>query len=444
MKLSAKIYAVAESIIGIVVGVFCTYYYIQSLSTAEDINKELLQLFVLFTLTYFCRCFPIYIRPDFAIDMAFISNFAILLYKGPIVAAAITLVSSPFVIERLPSYEKKFSHILNTPLIKSTFNMANFTLSVFLGGMVYVWMGGTVGFIKFPEVILPSISMILTIMLVNSTILLILFKLKSGISFFPSLLRNMIEFLPSVLAAAPIGFLIAKCMTMRNGEYLAFLFMFPLFFARYTFSLYVDVKHNYYVMLKTLTYTIEAKDDYTRGHSERVEKYAITLAREMRFSHSQIENISVAALLHDIGKIGIDERILRKPASLSSEERSIIERHPEISVSILKEVKLAPIVFEMIIHHHERYDGKGYPTGKGGDSLPLEVYILGVADTYDAITSTRPYSDASTPEFAMKIIREEKGRQFHPKVVDAFLRAYEKGDMALIERGNREQDLLLV
>jgi len=438
MKPLAKVYALLVSIIGAVLGVYCIYLNILELGQSTNLHKELVQLFVLIILAYFCRCFPIYIRPDFAIDMAFISNVAILLCKGPVVAAAITYFSSPFVVERFPSDDKKYAHILNTPLIKSTFNYGNFTISVFLGGKAFLAAGGQIGNLALPDVLLPMCAMILTIMIVNSALLLTLFKLNKGINFFSALIANIYEFFPSVLAAAPIGFFISKFMILNDGEYLVFLFMLPLFLARYTFSLYIDVKHNYFVMLKTLTYSLEAKDEYTRGHSERVEAYSRTLAREMRMSRTQVEHITVAALLHDIGKIGIDESILRKPSSLSNEERSIIERHPEISVQILKEVKLAPIVFEMVLHHHERYDGRGYPSGLGGDELPIEVFILGVADAYDAMTSKRPYNDGFSSDEAKQTIMEEKGKQFHPKVVDAFVRAYDRGRMALIEKNYQD------
>ena len=430
----ARGYAILEAGIGIALGCYCTYLYVSQLIVTGSPGRELLQLFVLFLLAYLCRCFPIFIRPDFAIDMAFISNVAILLIKGPVVAAMITFVSSPFVVERHPdpSGERTYAHIFNTPLIKSAFNYGNFTLSVFLGGQAFTLAGGVVGDISLPGVIVPMLAMIFVTMLANSSLLLILFKLNNGQRFFSTLFSDILNFFPSVLAAAPIGFFIAKLMLDREGEYLALMFMVPLFLARYTFSLYIDGKQNYYVMLKTLTYTLEAKDGYTRGHSERVERYSKVLAKEMRLTHSQTEDISVAALLHDVGKIGIDERILRKPMKLTPDERYAIEKHPEISVHILKEVKLRPIVFDIILHHHERYDGNGYPSGSGGDKLPIEVYILGVADTYDAVTSTRPYSQAKTQEEAKEIILSERGMQFHPKVVDAFVRAIEKGKLVPI------------
>ncbi len=440
MKPSAKVYAIFESVIGALLGVYCTYLYIIQLQSSDNLKKELVQLMVLVILAYFCRCFPIHIRPGFAIDMAFISNVAILLCKGPIVAAAITFISSPFVVVSVPNEEKRYYHILNTPFIKSAFNYGNFTISVFLGGKAFLWAGGIIGNLSLPGVLVPMIAMVLTIMLVNSSLLMLLFKLNSGIKFFPSLFKNIFDFYPSVLAAAPIGFFISKFMILSDGEYLVLLFLLPLFLARYSFSLYVEVKHNYYVMLKTLTYSLEAKDEYTRGHSERVELYAKTLAKEMRLSHSRVENITVAALLHDVGKIGIDESILRKPDALSPEERTIIQKHPEISVHILKEVKLKPIVFDLILHHHERYDGKGYPDGIAGEELPIEISILSVADTYDAMTSSRPYSPGSTAEQTKQIIIGEKGKQFNPKVVDAFVRAYDKGEMALIERDYKDRD----
>ena len=220
-------------------------------------------------------------------------------------------------------------------------------------------------------------------------------------------------------------------MLMDSGIYLVILFFLPLLLARFSFSMYIGVKQNYYTMMKTMTNTLEAKDEYTRGHSERVEVYSKIIAAEMHLPPNRIEELSVAALLHDVGKIGIDENILKKPERLNPEERRIIQTHPEISVHILKDVKLSALTLSIILHHHERYDGLGYPEGLGGEELPMEVYAIGVADTYDAITSDRPYSHGRTPEVAREIIIEESGHQFHPEAVEAFLRAYSKGKLAL-------------
>ena len=444
MKPLAKIYAVILSISGIALGIFCLYTTYCNYMASENPKTELAQFLILFALAYICRCLPIYITEDFAIDMAFISNFAILLIKGPVTAAAITILGSIFIIEPSPDKKKKCLTIFNTPPLKSAFNAANLTISVYLGGLVFSLAGGIIGNINLPSMILPSLAMLLAIMTVNSVLLIILFKLNIGIPFFSSFGKNIIEFLPSVIASAPIGYFIAKFILIENGEYLVFFFVLPLLLARFAFSLYIESKRNYYVMLKTLTLAIEAKDEYTCGHSQRVEEYASRIAEEMHLSHSRIENLRVAALLHDVGKIGIDESILNKPAKLTSDERKQIEKHPQISIDILKEVNLPQVVFQVILHHHERFDGRGYPSGMGGSSLPIEVYILGVADTYDAITSTRPYSYASSPERAKEIILSESGKQFHPQVVEAFVLAFDKNEMTLVDRKTTEHMLLSV
>lgn len=433
MKPVAKLFAVIVSVLGIALGIYAFHICAFDIHAAADPKTMVLNYVILFALAYMCRCLPIYITSDLAIDMAFISNIAIILFLGREAATAITLVGSLFVVVQEPGPQKHVSHIFNTPFIKTAFNTGNLCISVYAGSTVFLLAGGQLANLKLPDVILPMVAMILTIMAVNSILLILLFKLNEGIPLFKSFLSNLVEFMPSVIASAPIGYFIAKFMGQESGQYIVIFFVLPLLLARYAFSLYIESKRNYYVMLKTLTLAIEAKDEYTCGHSQRVEEYAVRIAREMHLSRSRIDNLQVAALLHDVGKIGIDESILNKPAKLTTEERRVIEKHPQISVDILKEVALPQIVFQIILHHHERYDGRGYPSGIGGDALPIEVYILGVADTYDAITSTRPYSYSSSPERARQIIEEESGGQFHPLVVEAFSRAFDENKMGLVE-----------
>ncbi len=443
MKLSAKVYAVIISTLGISLGIYCVIISVNDLIQLPNLKAELSHISVFVIILILCRSLPIYIRDDFAIDMGFIGYFATGLVLGPNLSTAIVFVTSFFVVMPTPGPEKKYEHVFNTAPIKTAFNIGNFCLSVFIGGKVFIWTGGAAGALSLPGALFPAIAMVLTIFSVNSYILILLFRLNLGTPFFVSVVQYLKDFIPSVFAAAPIGYFIALFMSMQSGEYLVILFILPLMLTRFSFTLYIEAKRNYYIMLRTLTYSIEAKDDYTRGHSERVEKYSKILASEMHLTHSRTENIAVAALLHDVGKIGIDESILKKPTGLSIEERSIIEKHPEISVQILKEVKLAPIVFEMILHHHERYDGTGYPSGICGEDLPIDVFVLSVADTYDAVTSTRPYSEGLSPEQAKQVIIDEKGKQFSPKVVDAFVKAYDKGKMTLISRDS-ERDLFFV
>jgi putative nucleotidyltransferase with HDIG domain len=424
MSRSSKIYAYFISLMGLPLGLYCVYTYFQSIVTCNNPLQELTQFGVLWLLYVVCRCFPIYIRDDYAIDMSFICNLATILCKGPVFAVAMVLTSTPFVIVHSDTEDRKYYHIFNTPFIKTAFNTSNFMISVFLTGVFFKAVGGKVGSLALPGILLPGIIATFSYFILNCAILMVLFSLDQKTPFFPALFKNLIDFLPNSAASAPLGYFIAWFLMMDNGEYMVILFMLPLLLARYSFVLYLDVKQNYYNMVKTLTAALEAKDQYTEGHSHRVEHYSELIARKMRRPNSEIENIKVAALLHDVGKIGIDDKILNKPGALTPEEREIIMTHPQISANILKNVKLNKEVRTAIIHHHERYDGGGYPDHTKGSEIPMSVYIIGLADAYDAMTSNRPYCESLSDEQVIKIITEESGKQFDPKAVAAFLEVF--------------------
>lgn len=427
MRPLAKLYAIVISIVGIALGISCAFGFFSDIVHAEDVRKEIIRFVIMFFFAYICRCLPIQLNKNFSIDIAFIATFAMLLFKGAEATAAIMLICSPLIVVIAPGPKEKLSHIFNTPPIKTCFNAANYVLSVYIGGQAFLLAGGTVGDLSFPGLIIPALALILAVMLVNSTLLLLLFKLNFGTPFFRTFGKSLSAFLPTVICAVPIGYFIASFLLTEGGEYLVVLFALPLLLARFALSMYIDVKQNYYIMMKTLTNTVEAKDLYTRGHSERVEQYAVIIARQMALSATRINELRTAALLHDVGKIGIEEKILKKPGRLTNEERLHIQQHPEISVNILKDIKLSANIFDYILHHHERYDGLGYPDSLGGGELALEVYILAVADTYDAITSDRPYSKGRPATTARDIILQERGTQFHPDVVDGFAAAFERG-----------------
>jgi HD-GYP domain-containing protein (c-di-GMP phosphodiesterase class II) len=164
---------------------------------------------------------------------------------------------------------------------------------------------------------------------------------------------------------------------------------------------------------------MEAKDLYTGGHTERVAAVAVGLARRLGFRDEELEAIEIGALLHDIGKIGIPEHVLRKPGKLNEDEWTLIKRHPLISDYILSELDLHPFVRQCARSSHERIDGMGYPDGLRGDEIPLPARIVFVADALDALTSVRPYRPSRPMLAALAEIREHTGTQFCPSVVDA-------------------------
>jgi|AntAceMinimDraft_17_1070374.scaffolds.fasta_scaffold01057_9 putative nucleotidyltransferase with HDIG domain len=183
------------------------------------------------------------------------------------------------------------------------------------------------------------------------------------------------------------------------------------------------IQSSFIKSIEALARTLEAKDPDTRDHSLRVTEYSVRTAEEMGLSPAEVENIRVAAALHDIGKIGISDTILDKDESLRQEEMEHIHRHPLIAAQILGPIDELKEIIELIKYHHENFDGTGYPEGLSGEDIPLGSRIIAVADAFDAITSTRPYREAKSELFAVEEIKKYAGSQFDPEVLAAFLRA---------------------
>jgi len=183
------------------------------------------------------------------------------------------------------------------------------------------------------------------------------------------------------------------------------------------------IQSSFIKSIEALARTLEAKDSDTRDHSLRVTEYSIRTAEQMELAPAEIENIRVAAALHDIGKIGISDTILDKDESLRQEERDHIHRHPLIAAQILGPIDELKEIIQLIKYHHENFDGTGYPDGLAGEKIPIGSRIIAVADAFDAITSTRPYREAKTELFAVEEIKKYAGRQFDPNVISHFLKA---------------------
>ncbi len=173
--------------------------------------------------------------------------------------------------------------------------------------------------------------------------------------------------------------------------------------------------------IKALAQALEAKDEYTQGHSARVAEESVNIARYLSLSDTEVQRMWLAGYLHDIGKIGIKETVLNKPGKLDEEEWDLIQQHPVVAGRILGPIPELSDVIDIIVHHHERYDGTGYPDGLEGSSIPLGARILAVADTYDALTSRRPYRDPLAIEEAHRILEEAAGTYLDPVIARAFL-----------------------
>lgn len=182
-----------------------------------------------------------------------------------------------------------------------------------------------------------------------------------------------------------------------------------------------QLQESYASTLEALGAAIDLRDKVTAGHSRRVCGYALEIARRMNIPEAQLENLARGAYLHDIGKLGIPDSILLKPGSLTPEERKIMQEHARIGFELVKGIPFLEGAAEVVLTHHERFDGGGYPAGLKGGEIPVSGRIFGVVDTFDAITSDRPYHAAASFEEAREIIVHQAGRQFDPDVVTAFL-----------------------
>jgi HD-GYP domain-containing protein (c-di-GMP phosphodiesterase class II) len=177
-------------------------------------------------------------------------------------------------------------------------------------------------------------------------------------------------------------------------------------------------------VMNTLLKAIEAKDPYTAGHVWRVSQYAKMIAHRLGWNKEQIAWLETGAILHDLGKIGIGDVILQKEGKLTSEEFMEIRKHPAIGVHLIEASPFLSQYKHCILSHHERYDGQGYPQGLKGEYIPIEGRIIGIADTFDALTSHRPYRKALSSENAIAIIGEQSGQQFDPQLTELFVKLW--------------------
>jgi HD-GYP domain-containing protein (c-di-GMP phosphodiesterase class II) len=183
--------------------------------------------------------------------------------------------------------------------------------------------------------------------------------------------------------------------------------------------------------IQMLAGAVDEKDPYTRGHSDRVTKYSLLIAKEMGADAEFLEILRISAQLHDVGKIGIEDRILKKPGALTPEEFEIMKTHTTKGANILRPVPQLKAMLPGIELHHEALNGRGYPYGKKGDEIPLLARVIAVADTFDALTTNRPYQKAYPPREALTIIENLSGQRLDPAAVTALMAVYQRGDIRI-------------
>lgn len=343
-------------------------------------------------------------------------SVAAAVFLGPTYAALLAALS------QLPTL---FGAKRVTP-VKVAFNASQLALAALGAGWSYYILanhrllsdgqGLTIG--EFPDLILPILAVSVVGVVINFALTSEAVHLLQGMSIPRIWQTHFAAVGPTQVALGLVGVTMAQVAAVSRPGLL--LFVVPLLVARSTYHRYAEVNQAYADTVRSLVAAIEAKDGYTKGHSVRVAEYCVAIARQMKMDDASVERIEYAALLHDLGKVGVAQRVLSKADKLTSDEFGEIRRHPDIGAHIIDSVPFLEDLVPVIRHHHERYDGRGYAHGLVGEDIPMAARIMAVADAFDAMTSRRPYRDALSPEHARAEVLAGSGTQFDPAVAEAF------------------------
>ncbi len=258
-------------------------------------------------------------------------------------------------------------------------------------------------------------------------------KLQRSAEYFRNLNPSNILLIPLLSKGELLG--VIECTNSRHGDFdaedihFAEAIAIQMTMSLENYKLFVKLQNQFIQVVEAMADAIGKKDTYTGGHTKRVRHFAECIGKEMDLAFEDMNNLKLAAVLHDIGKIGIEDKILKKSAPLTDDEFVVMREHPRLGYEILKHVESLKDVIDGMRYHHERPDGKGYPFGLKGDEIPMIAMIISVADTFDAMISTRPYRKGLPPMVAWKEILDHSGSQFEEKVVMAFDRYFKKSRM---------------
>jgi len=333
---------------------------------------------------------------------------------GP-VAAALVGASTAVGLRRGPS------------VLQRAFNTSMHVLSAYLAARMFVALGGPVGLPddkSFPGIIGPFAGAAVIQVATNHGLLGGVLWLTRDGDTTPAQADVGLgaRLLLSDAGYGAFGLLIAALWRVA-GPFAPLLVLIPLLVARWAVAQFAEQQRAYEATVGALCQAVETKDVYTRGHSDRVSRGSVLIAREVGMRGDRVEALRYAGMLHDVGKLGVPTKVLQKTGKLTDEEYAAIQLHPMRGLDIVREIGFLDEALAGIMHHHERIDGRGYPMGLAGDEIPEFARVLAVADAFDAMTSTRSYRGARPVDEAIAELRRWSGTQFDPAFVDAFIAA---------------------
>ena len=387
-----------------------------------DVGEYLRQTLYLTIICAVCRSLPVFLSNNKAMDLSVISILMTHLTMGTAQAITVYTLSTFITFSFNEPGGKHVSSIYNSDPVKSLFNLGSIVIAIAVSGLICSLTGWRAGQFVYPQILIVTALFAIFAFLVNALIMMGLFSMIDGLGRYEAL-HMLVGLIPNVLPVMPLGYVMALFLRQENGVLLVLFMLLPLLLARHGWKLYVDSINQQQRLVDALNASMEARDAYTSGHARRVSEYAMMIAREMGISGRDIYTLQRGALLHDVGKVGVSDTVLLKPGKLTPEERKHIETHPVVGANITTQVEFDADIIDMVRHHHERYDGTGYPDRLKGEDISRNARILAVADSLDAMLSDRPYRKGMEKEKALGLIREASGTQFDPVVVEALMRA---------------------
>ena len=363
------------------------------------------------------------VRGGSTMSVSYAVDFASLLLLGPnetmIVAAASAYSQCTFRIkERNPTY-------------RTLFSMACLVVTVQAAGFAYKRLGGVPGVFDWANIPQPLCGAATVYFVINTLAIATAIALTSRQSIWRIWHENFLWSAPSYFVGAGVAGL-STWMVLDHAHWLAVLATAPLYLTYRTYKVYLgriddeqrhvrEMADLHLATIEALALAIDAKDQTSQSHIRRVQLYATAVARALGMTENEIQGVKTAALLHDIGKLAVPEHILSKPGPLTPEEFQKIRAHPKVGADIVSSVPFPYPVAPLILSHHERWDGKGYPAGLRGENIPLGARILSVVDYFDALMAERPYHKAMSYEAAIGLLQQEAGKGLDPTVVSTFI-----------------------
>jgi diguanylate cyclase (GGDEF)-like protein/putative nucleotidyltransferase with HDIG domain len=363
-------------------------------------------------------------RSGSTMSVSYAVDFATLLLLGPHETMMVAAVSA---------YSQCTFRIKErNPIYRTMFSMGCLIITVQAAGAAYLWLGGTPGHFELATLPKPLVAAATTYFIVNTLTVATAIGLSTNQSVLRVWNENFLWSAPSYFVGATAAAVGSWMVVGLSAHWLATLAAAPLYLTYRTYKVYLgriedeqrhvrEMADLHLATIEALALAIDAKDQTSQSHIRRVQLYAASVARAVGMSDNEVQGVKTAALLHDIGKLAVPEHILSKPGPLTPEEFQKIRAHPKVGADIVSSVPFPYPVAPLILSHHERWDGKGYPAGLKGEEIPLGARILSVVDYFDALMAERPYHRAMSAEAAVGLLRQESGKGLDPTVVAKFI-----------------------